>query len=464
MEDVAWLLEHGKPESYLFVVNSSSRDFSAYPSPSEYTIEFHSPFRNVFGIELLDANVPRTEYTVEIGSNTLSLSINSGPIVTIDVEPGDYTLQTLTDALTNLLPSGMSAEPYSIPYTLTNRSRLKCTYPFVVYATPLARILGFNDGKQLYNSTVSSQSNVQQAFSGPFPGSDTVYISSILSARQSFVPSVSGSVAEITVYADSLTNTGPITATILDVHNTVYGSTTIDPATTTQGTVSNGSAIVAGTIYYLVLSGVGADIFLNTPVDTMAAAETGNLQTWTSLPNGEAIAFQLMVDVGEFVLESPGLCDLTGERFVLIRCPTVETLLYRDRAYETYHGGLGAVSLGSSGIINQNLEFVKLPTRLLQTPIGKLSKLLIRLEKSDGSLYNARGIDHVLTFQIKYFDGTKHLDLGKRPNLHQYLTQKMEEDIKARDTEGAFKSSSSSSDSQQPTRVTRSQRLLSQWQ
>jgi hypothetical protein len=94
---------------------------------------------------------------------------------------------------------------------------------------------------------------------------------------------------------------------------------------------------------------------------------------------------------------------------VLVRCPEIEQQLYRDRAFETVHAGMGLVKLGNYGFRDQRFDFASFPPRTLPTPIGKLGKLTFRLERADGSLYDSKGVNHHLVLVVRY------LELNKGP-------------------------------------------------
>ena len=101
-------------------------------------------------------------------------------------------------------------------------------------------------------------------------------------------------------------------------------------------------------------------------------------------------------------LDCPGLVNLTGERYVTVRCPEVEQHLYRDRAFEKHHAGLGMIKMGGYGYQQQRFDFVSFPPRRFH-PVGKLSKLTVRLERGDGTLYDTRGCDHTMLLVVRFY-------------------------------------------------------------
>ena len=90
IEDVQYLYEKGAKESKVIFVDSSTRDMLAYPSPSEYVVEFTEPFTNVFGLEILDAAIPRTMYNVDTHSNSVVVAV--GPRAQTDIVTNPTTV------------------------------------------------------------------------------------------------------------------------------------------------------------------------------------------------------------------------------------------------------------------------------------------------------------------------------------------------------------------------------------
>ena len=52
--------------------------------------------------------------------------------------------------------------------------------------------------------------------------------------------------------------------------------------------------------------------------------------------------------------------------------------------------------------VDEKIELTKIPIREFH-PIGKLSKITFRFETSDGNLYDFKGVNHLITYVIKYY-------------------------------------------------------------
>lgn len=406
MEDVQFLKQQAIEESYLFVVDSSKRDKYAYPSSSEYTIQFNVPFRNVVGIELLDAAIPRTEYVIDESCNVLVYSVDGGNKKSFTVPPGDYNLLQFTEALTSLFEGGITAEPLTAPFSQTSKLKLQCALPFEIHLseTTMRSQLGFHGTEKTYGSTLAETSSTSRTFQGPFPGYDVFRVGAGTVLRQAFVPSVSGPLHSVVLYVD-----GTVTVTVRDSSGTVYGTASVSGESSEVNFTSISGTLFENTTYYLTIeSSEGADVYVNLPNDASIEAQSGASLSgpWTTLEN--SVCCDVWVSVGRHELISPGLVDLTGVRYVMVRCPQIESYLYRERAYESFYAGLGMVRLGGNGVRDQRFDFVSFPARTLQTPLGKLSTLSFRLEKPDGTVYNSRGIEHTLLLVIRYYAGMKN--------------------------------------------------------
>lgn len=149
IEDINYLKKNSKKQSYTFLIDSKDRDKNVYPFPSNYMVNFTVPFKNVIGLEVIDASIPRTMYNVDVHNNILYIYISSDendPYVKfgmretvvdsngnsvpytdlfkkIEIEPGDYTGATFISAFNKLMDASgidLNMKSYSTPPDLTN--------------------------------------------------------------------------------------------------------------------------------------------------------------------------------------------------------------------------------------------------------------------------------------------------------------------------------------------------------
>lgn len=149
IEDINYLKKYSRKQSYTFLIDSKDRDKRVFPYPSNYVVNFTIPFRNVIGLEVIDASIPRTMYNVDKHNNLLYIymaSNNDDPYILygmremvvnsdgntvpytevfqkIEIEPGDYTGVTFISNFNKLMNSqgiDLNLKAYSTPADLTN--------------------------------------------------------------------------------------------------------------------------------------------------------------------------------------------------------------------------------------------------------------------------------------------------------------------------------------------------------
>jgi len=183
IEDIDFLKKNSIKENYLFIVDSKNRDYLRFPDPNSYEVSFDVPLRNVIGINVMDASIPRTMYSVDKYNNTFYCYIandNNDTLVSngldpnntnmniftkIDFVPGNYTIQTFLLNFNILMNTKSNEDPinfsspiqiisYSNPPELTNKITFTCKKPFILnmYDSTLAETLGFSlNIKKEYN-------------------------------------------------------------------------------------------------------------------------------------------------------------------------------------------------------------------------------------------------------------------------------------------------------------------------
>ena len=157
-------------------------------------------------------------------------------------------------------------------------------------------------------------------------------------------------------------------------------------------------------------------------------------------------------------ISPPGVVYLLGVRYVVLRCPEIESLI-GTHAYGKYSPGIGLFILGlNQQLVKQRLDFVHYVRKPFH-PIEKLKRLTFRFELQDGSLYDFKGVDMFMILQIKtYVPKKKHpfdykssrLNPNYNPDFIQFtideeqkraaqerFTQNKEEDAYAYDSDDA---------------------------
>ncbi len=310
IEDIDFLKKNSIKEDYLFLVDSKKRDFLNYPDPNNYVINFNIPFRNVIAIDVIEASIPRTMYSIDkynnsiyyyIGNSPNDPIINNGlnPLNTnlllfnkLEITPGNYTIQTFIPAFNSQMILNNPNAPIQManlnnPPELTNKIIFTCKNPFILNMniSSLAETLGFNLNIKKENDGI---------------------LYKYISKYEGYV-------------------------NFLKTYHSIYNSKT-----------------------------------------------------------------------GLYEITSPGIVFFIGEKYIIIRSPEIEEHAFGSLAYNNFNQGIAKFKVSGVGFNDDRVELTKIPVREFH-PIGKLSKLTFRFETADGNLYDFRGINHSITYVIKYY-------------------------------------------------------------
>ena len=98
-------------------IDSADRDLVKYPNVYKFRSTFQAPYNNVIGIELVSADMPKTNYVVVAGVNDkfdYYYNAATGEVFTVTLTAGDYTSTTLaTELKTQLEAADATSTSYS---------------------------------------------------------------------------------------------------------------------------------------------------------------------------------------------------------------------------------------------------------------------------------------------------------------------------------------------------------------
>lgn len=558
MDDVQFMLRKSTEETFLFIIDSAVRDTTNYPTPSEYYVPFPVPFRNVCAVDLVDAQLPRTEYSVERHTNqlvyapgkytSLDAARSAGQLVFVSVQPGDYNVPQLVETLNNALETAalesghlpIVIKPASDPVDLTNKVVFTRADPFTLFigTSSMRNILGFGnpshapgamtawDGTPRYATdafvtndvftSVPTTLSSDLVFAGPIPIVAPGYTLELTQrTRQRFTAATSGLLSSIVVRK---TGTASILVSIIDVELdalvrtaqlsaagawSTVPSTLILAVTTVSSTGSqvvfqtaSPHGLVAGNLiaisgaqtlglnrqwklafttpttlgFACTLSPVvlgpaatvtaskelleGREYALEFPVTTVenvykaelyselpASIETFVNNAFVTVHATDGLSIDIGVVTTGYRIEAPGQCDLTGERYVLVRSPNVEQHINRNfaAAFDRMAPGLGMMKLGggNGGFRDERFNFLAYKSRVFH-PIGKLNGLHIRLETRAGRVYDSHGINHTLLFCVRMYAPAPSTAIPKtlypnyEPDAQKGLAKKLQRDRERR--------------------------------
>jgi len=444
IEDIDFLKKNSIKENFVFIVDSKQRDKQAYPDASEYVVEFETPFRNVIGLNLIDASIPRTMYNVDVYNNEVAFHIYRTGTITeatiftkVELETGDYTIQTLIVELNeklrmtvNNVDIGITASSMSNPPDIKNRIQFKCPYKFAfdMKNSTMSEALGFDgyirnrsvdidydvvqgiNNPQLFHShaVVFDKAESYTLFEGPKGVIRTLNLAEGKVAQKFFVKYKTNVVK---IHA-ALNTVAMVSFNIEgDVSGNPSGIALLSGTITTSyvdGSYSDSTDVTysleGGTEYWIVFQSTTTDvnIFYNDVLSSDLFLKTSTQNTWTVL---DGYQLSVRIDVADDYnrIRAPGIYSLVGERYVVLRCKEIEENSHRSLSYTKNPTGIAKFTLGIVGYSEERLDYASVPSREFH-PIGKLSRLTLRFETQKGQLYDFKDVNHTLTFSIKYLE------------------------------------------------------------
>lgn len=490
IEDVQYLLNNSVEDSVQIFVDSNKRDREFYPTPSEYTISFPQPVRNVFGLEIVDATIPSAMYNVDEHTSTLR-------IILFNVAPALQTTQNAThgaafgarsvleeigDAprlrgyLDTVAPDSVFiVRQRDYETAVNNGGFVPATAPQsanVILSSKHAFLTrGAVHGLSMFKNVSVTQFERDPAYKVFYVGQDAFAFRRDAPSAQPLLQALATQNAATWMFVVRGAKTYPTTAAqALDViwfriietdatslqtylnagyrfeYEVSYtdvrlplgnynlnqfqqqlSNTLKQPSpslTRSSLNISVGRANQLPTeqtykfkyesnyqfFFDMEHSGLrtamGFDEYARTVINPHAPSFV-RLQTLNNslfLPYGDnyrVFASSLDPSTDLWTLGTPGIITLLGERYVKLRCPEIEDYLNGTALYTKFGTGLGIFKLaGRNEVTNIRFDFVKVKNRDIH-PIGKLSRLTFRFEKSDGDLYDFKGVNHNMLINIK---------------------------------------------------------------
>lgn len=468
IEDVDYLKKNSQKQSYLFLVNSKDRDKETYPTPTEYVVDFSQPFTNVIGLNIMDASIPRTMYNIDAYNNKIYYFIHSSNYDLNDltedlfqekeIDPGDYTIQTLVDTLNDSLTMplnsnlsnsnvGITVSTLSNPPDIKNKIQFYSPYPFMfdMKRSTIAESLGFDTlvqasennksntdknyipfnfgtNKQVYHSVDLPFNEATGLTYDMFEGPRGVILNKTLNNNVAQQFTCTNNTTLTRIYAAFTSDTITSNSVNFEIQTdngsnepsgTVIGDESNIAISYIDGTLSDSAnleiSLEANQKYWVIFktkSNVG--LYYNDVLNTPNTLKYYNGSTWVSLDdNVNDIYYQASIRVevtDEYHrIEAPGIYSLIGEPYLIIRCREIEENSFRSLAYSKYQLGIGRVKLGVVGYSDERMDFASIPMREFH-PIGKLSRLTLSFETGSGLPYDFKGVNHNILFNITYYE------------------------------------------------------------
>lgn len=467
IEDISYLKENSENDSIAFYIDSGERNKKYWPTPSEYSVSFQQPFKYVYGFDILDASIPTTQYNVTVKNNRIALTLLSVP-EGVALSSAEYHIKNLSwskeyrelfeslDKTRSLLILPNIVDLYNIR-ALSN-SLTKTTTEFYVYVqyeidnvpivlktNQLAEeffFFEFGDKKYAIGITfnniidIISYANYSLVWD-PINGSKIFYYErlkldeityDLIYNRGEYLMRVENVREEMVIGNYDIT-------TIRNELNNLFAEKDIEIETTTPIETKQSKYKLTSSSKIIILNGL-----LSTVKDNIGFSE---------LPTNEDRDFYQMLEVGDnphvymaiydpffevYKLEAPGLVNLFGERYVILRIKEIEDHLLGSYSYIENSPGMGIFKLASSfnDVTNLRFDYISLVKKPFH-PIGKLSKITLRFETAKGELYDFKGVNHQMLMVIKFMVPTQKFTFSRSllnpnydPNFMKYMANNKE--------------------------------------
>ena len=462
IEDIDYLQENSEKDSMVIYVDSALRNKLFYPGANEYTIQFAQPFRHVYGFEVIDGAIPNTMYNIDVYNNNFYLStVVKSPTSLIPInEKEEFTHVHMSKTLISLFNADEESHiaigsETNLSYFVTNSDQTNLGKHYIFYKSSISNIdiakyknqspdtfYIFKFGKTSYAINQSLYPDIvdilkAEEFYLDITNMILYYyeVKKVDANTFSSVKASGGYTVIVNNYRKEISVGNYDILTITNDLSDAVNILSVDVEPTTSPPKKEGKMMFSSTHFLLVNAQKGKlieSLGFDTYPPSQESKSIGNYESWT-------IGDNIMVYGGtkdpasttlRYRIISPGLINLLGERFCVLRIKELEDHLYGSYSYMNNTPGIGMFKMAASqgGVTNIRFDYVSLVRKPFH-PIGKLDKLTLRFETARGNLYDFKGVNHQLMFVIKYLVPSKKLKFTKSilnpnydPNIMQYLS------------------------------------------
>jgi hypothetical protein len=473
IEDVEHLLKNSEQSSLSIFIDSKMRNMLAYPTPSKYVLDFDEPIKHVFGLEMIDVTIPVTEYTIDTSSCTLAISqifLVSGvaleEFVLAERTDTYATYATLNEISMMKMCSGIPmflyflSEPADANFfvcrdrwlydSMTDVITDEVTSNMIIYIKKILisdlLIYEHADVNEKYESDTRSGSDWQiemyDSFSTFIIYSEWKYClddAAETYAKLYQTDDVPYDVFLCNKYMSVDVGNYDSTALLAKLKNKLFAAPNNRFATAADsmsGIMCNftdnpdpGTNTATQTIYFQSARPFWFDMQKSTlraiiGFSQYATVTSSQYSTFRFRPENYQIFMSIEYANGTHKVIAPGLVNIENARYVILRCPEIENHMLGSYASFKYTPGLGLLKMAEANtMMNLRFDFVNIARRPFH-PIGKLSRLTFSFEKPDGTLYDFKGIDHLMLLSLKYYS-PKNMHTFDQSSLNPYYIPDM---------------------------------------
>lgn len=439
------------------VVDSSTRDKALWPTPSEFAIELDDAIDNVVGHDVMEAMIPNSTYIVDNHNNRLSFGYRTGGSASNAADVYDTVSEYgISDSVARIMsdtdPNRTSIGFLETDYNLLGIVPHSGFFIASRYSTDLFPY-HVSDVADLPSDPIDIYAN--EPLRNPLPtfqvlGVEYVvlkmgrfYVYSILDELRK-VPYQDGKVVE---YAGDNGYPSKLTGyTATEVSESVYTSTIFNHSVDLHNVALENGDYDDGALPNMIIDSMATYVLAAVPL----APEVPILvphPTSVSKPNNYYIQRRInwycrepfwldmqrsscdeviglaelsrdgfpdnyrkmrfrdnrrlfggIPDAGGYAVKSPGLMQTIGTKYIKIRCPELERGMFVD-PHQPWTVGIGLFKVYRQTFAHLRFDWNNFNVNTWL--ISSLKRMTFRCERSDGSLYDFKGRDWIITLSIK---------------------------------------------------------------
>lgn len=419
--DVSHIQRTCGKDSFVALVDSTNRDKTAYPSPSEYAIDFNEPIRLVYGLSILDAMIPNTMYMVDEHNHRFCVSFIKTPDTT--TSELQTTLDTLTasDTCNACLTRALSS-PGPVSF-----NALFCALPSSSAAIEAAATRASEFGPVL-PSLAADRTLLFYAKQAP------INSAAARAARETGLLLSADAAAGLVTYVqqsftdevlpDAVWDTPGVV--MLETHCLIlpsgnYFFSSLSSSTASLSLPSMLASSVNGPSGQdLIITGdeggrkytlaTSAPMIIHLTPSTFSpvlgldsvGAGSGTFDVLKVGRSIQSVITKYDATRDRQVIVPPGIVNLSGIAYIVLRCREIEDSIFRSNQFGKQGLGVFKLAGGVNDVTHLRFDFATFLRKPFH-PISKLSRLTFRFERPDGQLYDFKGVNHMFVLSINFF-------------------------------------------------------------
>jgi hypothetical protein len=440
IEDIDHLKANSEIDSTVIYIDSSKRDRRFYPAAEEYTLTFDQPYRNVVGFDILDASIPTTMWNIDKYNSTIAITKASLPSTMLSTTLAAIYFKEIANSkdFIPLFERQHNGNDYQENYvlivdkqalldaniTITGYDQISSQYFIFVRDVlidvdikkkPMNVVLEsfqftykdieyyIDDPEQEVIDAIDSKNfHIQKNDNNLY---DVIYFTpyNVRSADYLSLVELKYFLLNIENLYKSMVLGNYDIGTLKQTLNDVWSAAGIAFSSTVQPDRKQGIYQVTSTSYMVINAKIGR-LMRQMGFDIYPQADDYDIyDTFNVGENIQVFASLYVTDTSEYRIRAPGIVNLMGYRYIILRCKEIEDHLLGSTAYTNYSPGIGLFKLAAanSEVTHLRFDFVNLVRKPFH-PIGKLSKLSIRFEIEEGLTYDFKGVNHQILLVVKY--------------------------------------------------------------